>query len=178
MKKEYKDLFEAASEISKHRVEKSFSSRHSFSSGSEELQREFQRCKKMHDEINRGLEHAFYYADIEPHAFRAFISKPQHFSKAEWKEIQSGKTLVEQMLRDLHLQVKGASGSAFKESGIISEENSTSGIFSDQGEKQDVRQDLMNQTETGSSTIGEQKVIDDKKKKKGFHRRDKWLNMH
>lgn len=110
-KKEYKNLFDAVSEIEGKKTTEDFG----LKNNQDDLSQTFRRVEKMHEEISRGLEHAFRFNDLTPSQFRAYLSRPQNFSKQEWELIQREKKLNNERLKALLEKIHSASQSVGNE---------------------------------------------------------------
>ncbi len=95
MKEEYKNLFDAASKLSKSKPAPTPGTE----TGITDLEAALDRCRRMYEEISRGLEFAFSYSKIDPHKFRAYFMQQGNFTQAEWQAVIKGKIGSAAMMR-------------------------------------------------------------------------------
>lgn len=158
MKEEYKNLFEAASKLSKSAPDSANAAE------STDIDTFYDRCKRMYEEISRGLDFAFKYSEIDPHKFRSFFMQQGNFSQGEWQAIQLGKTNVEGLLKNLKKQIAEVPITSVQASEVqISEV------------KKEAKSPEAEKKGDGKT---EDKSEPEKKAGKHVRRRNLWLDMH
>lgn len=74
----------------------------------EEMQALFQRCKKMHDEIQEKIEAACEKAHLSPKQIHEYINNPENFQSDEWAALIKKKRELEAKLRAFQGEVPEA----------------------------------------------------------------------
>lgn len=182
MKEEFKNLFDAASAISKqqaaarkeqYRPQGASSNGFSKSDGNGipgDLEVGFQSALDKYNDLNASLDAIFRINEVDPHSFRHYISQPQNFSQQEWSDIQEGKRHVKAMLQNLEEQVHGPH---------VDELMPQKGDLETSGLRPNSDESKISEKEQQEKIVQDQKKSAPPKAQKGSAlRRRQWLDMH